>query len=160
MAVKTVQIPNARLTEGEYYTFTILKSISLGPDEEYYVMREPHGFKLLMPKTYYTRYGFVSGQQIVCRVDKVNCVGRIFLEPKHPYYVEGETYSFDVIGVEQFVDVNQGMVHHIVVRDVLDYEWHVSAPNESMVNKQAVSIGCLVQRIKKGRLFLKLSSPA
>ena len=158
MAVKTVQIPNARLTEGEYYSFTILKSISLGPDEEYYVMREPHGFKLLMPKKYYVRYGFYSGQQIRCRVDKVNCIGRVFLEPKHPFYVEGEKYNFDVIGVEKYVD-NQGMVQHIVVRDVLGYEWCVSATKKSVVNTQAGRLCCLVQRIKKGRLLLKISFP-
>lgn len=159
MTVKTVKIPNGRLTEGEYYTFTIIKSISFGPEEEYYVMREPNGFKLLMPKKFYIRYGFRSGQQVLCRVDKVNCVGRIFLEPEHPYYEEGKQYNFDVIDVEQLVDVNQGMAQSIVVRDVLNYEWRVSAPDVLMVNKQSASISCLVKRIKKGRLFLELSSP-
>ncbi len=158
MTVKSVQIPNARLTEGDYYTFTILKSISLRPDEEYYVMREPNGFKLLMPKKFYTRYGFRPGQQVLCRVDKVNCIGRVFLEPEHPYYVEGKRYNFDVIEVEQVVDMNRRMVQSIVVRDVLDYEWRVSVPNEFMIDKQTASINCLVKRIKKGRLYLEISS--
>jgi hypothetical protein len=159
MTVKTVQIPNSRLIEGEYYTFTLLKSISLGPDEEYYVMREPNGFKLLMPKKFYTRYGFDSGQQIICRVDKINCIGRVFLEPKHPYYVEGEKYNFDVIAVERYVDKGQGRAQNFVVRDVLGHEWQVPATSESLDKKQNASISCLVQRIKKGRLYLTLSFP-
>jgi hypothetical protein len=159
MTVKAVKLPNLKLVQGESYSFTIHKSITLGQNEEYYVMREPFGYKLLMPKTYYVRYGFDIGQQVICRIDKINCIGRVFLEPRHPYYCEGEIYNFDVVRIEKTSEISQNNIYNVVVRDVLGYEWLVVSINEYLVDKQQVSINCLVQRIKKGRLYLMLTSP-
>ncbi len=93
MAVKKINIPNARLTEGQWYTFRILKVVSLGEDEGWFVMQDPNGYKILLPKGFYEDYGFAPGQSVSCRVDKINCNGRMFLEPGHPHYKEGEVYD-------------------------------------------------------------------
>lgn len=34
----------------------------------------------------------------MCRVDKINCKGEVFLEPHNPYYTEGESFPFDKDG--------------------------------------------------------------
>ncbi len=156
MAIKTLHIPNSRLTEGESYTFTILKVVSLTPDEAYFVMRDPLGYKMMMPEKYYVRYGFEAGQQIQCRVDKVNCNGRMFLEPQHPHYIEGRTYPFEVIGAGSHETILNQNEKYLMVKDVLDYEWIVITQNEGLVKKSPDTIRCRVTRIKKGKLYLHI----
>ncbi len=154
MAIKTVYIPNSRLTEGETYTFTILKTVSLTPDEAYFVMRDPLGYKMMMPKKYYVRYGFEDGQQIQCRVDKVNCNGRMFLEPQHPHYIEGHAYPFEVLSAGSHENILNQTEKYLVVKDALGYEWTVNTRKDDLIKKSPGTIRCLVKRIKKGKLYL------
>lgn len=157
MQVTTVYIPNSRLNEGQTYPFTILKSLTFSPDESYLVLRDPLGFKILMPEKYYSRYGFQTGQQILCRVDKVNCNGRIFLEPQHPHYKEGNIYDFEVVDAGYKMNNLQQDVYTILVKDLLGYEWKVFTNSDRTFKQKPAIVSCSLQRIKKGRLYLSLA---
>jgi len=139
-----------RFEEGSWYSFTIsgLKDI---PDKgEFYLLTHESGRKMLLKSSFYTKYNFVLGQSIECRIDKVNCSGQIFLEPKHPIYSEGNLYSFPLIKV----NINEESLFNATVRDVLDNEIDVFIPqikrykiNESILLK--------VVQVKKGIAVLQ-----
>ena len=82
---------NIILSEGNWYLFRIYNLLQLQDSAWYYVLQDLNGLKHFMPADYYTNYGFKIGDEITCKVDRINCTGRIFLEPKHPRYIEGET---------------------------------------------------------------------
>ena len=157
MHTATLHIPNSRLTEGNYYHFTILKVVALGPGESYFVMRDPLGFKILMPEKYYGAYGFIPGQAIECRVDKVNCSGRMFLEPRHPVYIEGQVYTFEVISSGSSKNILDQTEHFFVVRDVLGQTWRVVSQAGHLLPENPSHVKCYLHRIKKGKPSLQLA---
>lgn len=154
MEIQYVRIHNARLTEGKIYPFRILKTISLGPDDDWFVLKDPNGYKILLPETYYKSYGFEAGMLINCRVDKVNCNGKVFLEPLHPAYKEGENYTFNVIGKDRQKDILDRVNHFLIVHDVFHHEWKVATHCIQKWSNPPPSITCMVKKIKKGKLYL------
>ena len=92
-----------KLKEGRRYNFNVEKIISLN-DIDYYVLSGPDKRKYLLDIEDYTSYNIKPGVQLDCRVDKINCQGEIFLEPRHPYYEEGKSYSFNVNNYEDRVN--------------------------------------------------------
>ncbi len=158
MRIRNLTVSNSRLAEGSYHIFTILKTVSLGEDESYFVMQDPLGYKVLMPAGFYRRYGFEPGQEIKCRVDRINCDGRMFLEPMHPYYSEGEVYSFDRIGEGRQKSITGDDENFLLVRDVLGYEWKVRVDSLNDLHKNQQNVQCRLDRIKKGRLYLSLEN--
>ncbi len=154
MHIKKVNIPNARLTEGHSYPFHILKVVSLAPDEEWFVMQDPNGYKILVPKDFYHQYGFAPGQTITCRVDKINCNGRMFLEPAHPHYTEGNIYDFELVNKGRRKNIINQDERFFIVRDLLGKEWKVRTYDEALWENPPDQIPCKLKRIKKGKLFL------
>lgn len=57
--------------------------------------------RLLLPAQYYTRYGFTPGQTVECRVDKISCTGQLYLEPRHPCYDVGKSYTFPLVDINR-----------------------------------------------------------
>ena len=154
--MRKLHLAHARLTEGENYAFTLMKTIALdedGPDE-WYVLRDPMGFKVLMPARYYTSYGFVAGQTIICRVDRINCNGRMFLEPAHPQYVEGAVYHFDVVDTEKRTEEINHESFFLHVKDVLGNVWPIRISNRAWMENPPPYVDCRIDRIKKGKLYL------
>lgn len=157
MGIQTLHIPNSRLTEGETYPFKILNILSLGDHDDYFVMRDPLGYKIMMPMGYYLRYGFEPGQTVACRVDKINCNGRMFLEPKHPFYTEGRVYTFEVVASGSSKNILDQPIWYLLVKDLLGYEWKVISQSDAWVTTNPSHIECLIQRIKKGKLYLQIA---
>jgi hypothetical protein len=153
MRIRNLTVSNSRLTEGEYYPFSIIKKMEMGK-ESYFVMQDPMGYKILMPASFYTLYGFEPGQTITCRVDKINCNGRMFLEPMHPFYKEGEVYEFKVTDKGFRINILDEPEYCITVNDVFDQEWTVKVNSEQAIEHATGKIRCRLERIKKGRLFL------
>jgi len=154
MEIKKVHIPNARLVEGRSYPFRILKIVSLGPGEDWFVMQDPNGYKILVPENFYRQYGFKPGQTLMCRVDKINCNGRMFLEPEHPHYKEGETYDFELISKGRRKNIINQDERYFIVRDVFSNEWKVRTYDRMLWEDPPFRIPCKVRRIKKGKQFL------
>jgi hypothetical protein len=140
------------LSEGEWFPFRIHNLVQLQDDGWYYVLQDINGMKHFMFAEDYKNYGFSPGDEIACKIDRINCTGRIFLEPAHPMYIEGEIYSFDVIN---YSTLNNKNVLH--VKDILGIllEIPVNSMNKFDINKEKM-VRCVVKSIKKGRLILEI----
>jgi hypothetical protein len=113
---------------------------------------DTNGLKHFLPAEYYTNFNFQTGDVISCRIDKINCTGRIFLEPKHPYYIEGEIYSFDVLN---FIENEKYGV--LVVKDIFENRIELQQEMVQVTNyKVKKKVRCLVISIKKGTPNLEL----
>lgn len=155
MRLKTIRINTGKLIEGETYTFKFEKKIIID-DYEMFVMSDPNGFKVLLHAELYYSYGFVPGQEIKCRIDKINCSGRVFIEPEHPVYKENEQYEFDVVESGVRKNILDESECFFVVSDVFKNKWIVVSPCEALYDESAKKINCVVERIKKGKLYLNL----
>jgi hypothetical protein len=89
------------LKEGCLYNFIVLKSLKLPDDKEYFVTEDPRGKKHLLLKSFYESYNISVGETITCKVDKINCNGKIFLEPQHPYLKDDHQYDFEITCTEE-----------------------------------------------------------
>ncbi len=155
MQIRRIHIPNSRLEQGSILPFTILKVMNID-SESFFVLQDPGGYKLLMPYDRYAHYGLVEGQTISCRIDKVNCNGRVFLEPAHPYYKEGKAYTFQVIGSGQRTNLAGEKLGFLLVRDKTGKTWEVVRHHASNDEPEMKEVRCRVVRIKKGVLYLEL----
>ncbi len=157
MDIHYIHIPNARLTEGKIYPFRILKTVSLGPQDDWFVMQDPMGYKILIPKAHYEDYGFKKGMLVNCRVDKVNCNGKVFLEPEHPHYVEGNIYPFKVLDTGYRKNILDENEYYFLAEDAFGKTITITAASKSICDDASETIDCLVKKIKKGKLWLELA---
>lgn len=144
-----------KLKEGKDYTFKTIRVTALD-EVSYFVLEGPDGRRYLLDQERYEGYGIAPGEDVTCRVDKINCKGELFLEPQHPVYREGESYPFLTEGYESRIDkrgYNQGVVtfsDSLGNRPVLKLSWFGDNPPApgSMVNLK-------VERILKGRILFE-----
>lgn len=90
---------NKTLSEGEYYIFKYLNCITMDDNNKYMVFEDEFGTKYFIEYEPYRNYSLKILSEIKCFVDKINCTGRVFLEPEHPLYVAGESYFFTIKSV-------------------------------------------------------------
>lgn len=141
-----------KFEEGTWYQFKIDNIIHVPEKGEHFVLLHESGRKMLLNAQYYVKYNFSIGQYIDCRVDKVNCTGQVFLEPKHPHYKEGLTYTFQVIRT----NVMEDQTINIFVKDYFENDIQLLT-NHLLENEVTGSINLKVDRVKKG--FPILSQP-
>lgn len=150
----------AELIEGEWYSFKIIKLIKLPSDNnKHYVLKDSENRSFLLPEEFYTNYGFVMGKQICCRIDKINCAGSYFLEPEHPVYRENKISDFVLDRIIEEKDLNGDNIQHYYVTD--EFVNNIDFYSSVLISgkKKGDRIPCLVQKIRKGRLFLNLPEP-
>ena len=82
------------LEQGSFYFFKLHKEIKAPEGTPYLVFIGPYNFRHSVPAEFYTSYNLEFGKTYLCKVDKINCTGHIFIEPPHPYYRENESYLF------------------------------------------------------------------
>jgi len=143
---------NVILSEGEWFPFKIHNLVQLQDDAWYFVLQDINGMKHFMATENYKSYGFVVGDLIQCKIDKVNCTGRVFLEPKHPVYKEGEIYYFDFISYS-----DSGNESLLLVRENSGniIEVPVNGTKKVDINDEK-RVRCSVKSITKGRLILEI----
>ncbi len=143
--------------EGQRFQFQITNKLVLpGTDEANFILLGPDKKKYLLPEQYYENYHLLVGQTITCTIDKVNCSGKIFLEPDHPYYKIGERYDFLVLRLaeqENFLGRTQLIAW---VRDLHGLEWSCPIDKSEDIEPGYSYLACRVERIKKGELILSL----
>jgi hypothetical protein len=140
------------LTEGNWFPFRIHNLLQLQDDAFYYILQDINGLKHFMPAEYYKNYGFKPGDEILCKIDRINCTGRIFLEPKHPYYNEGEMYPFDLITYS-----NRGDERLLIVREITGNSIEVPLyRNKNIDITEEKKVMCIVKSIKKGKPILEI----
>jgi len=130
---------------GSWYFFKIVKVSDVPEKGKHYVLHHESGRKMLLNTQYYVKYRFDIGQTIECRVDKVNCTGQVFLEPRHPVYDEGSLYTFKKLSIKENVDKTL----NLLVKDSFDNEIEVCLSEKyEIIDDEYVSLK--VERIKKG----------
>jgi hypothetical protein len=143
---------NVIFSVGNWYPFRIHNLVQLQDQDFYYVLLDINGSKHFLASLPYKHYGFKIGDEINCKIDRINCTGRILLEPKHPYYLEGEIYDFDVLNY-----VKNRSEHSLIVKEIMGNSLNVSLcekGNIRLISENKVK--CIVKYIRKGTLFLEL----
>lgn len=92
------------IREGERLDFFVGNKATLQDGKDYFVLQDPNGTKHFIEADPYTNYGISPGMTLQCTVAKINCTGRIILEPQHPVYKVGQKYLFKVQRIEKESD--------------------------------------------------------
>ncbi|HSO77191.1 MAG TPA: hypothetical protein VLQ76_01365 [Bacteroidales bacterium] len=142
-----------KLEEGKTFTFNALKTVELPGGEVNLMLAGPDGKKYLLPLTYYRSYNIVSPGIVQCKVDKINCSGKVFLEPVNPWYSEGESYGFEVRYISECTDSNGIGRRSITVSDRLGNLINVPAELAIGLPEEGEKISLKVERISKGKLY-------
>ena len=140
------------LKEGQVDTY---KAISIKrideSEDEFFVLQHPNGGKFLLPYQPYKDYCIQVGASITCRIDKINCSGKIYVEPVHPIYKEEEEYLFKVISANQTSLPTGDFMDILVVDDCYGNKIDVFVSN---IDPDIKTITCKVDYIRKGKLIL------
>ena len=150
-------------TQGEleinrYYSFLLVKTTVMPDGIEYYVLEDIFGNRHLMEKEPYESYGFTLGEKVEIRIDKVNCKGKVFFEPKHPRYNLGSTVKAEFIKHSIEKDKFNEDQHVLIVKDPDGNisSIRTSSPKQQDPDYNPDILVCIVDRISKGRLVLRL----
>lgn len=140
------------LLEGKWFPFRIHNLVQLQDEGWYYVLQDVNGLKHFLQAEHYEKYGFTIGDEIICKIARINCTGRILLEPNHPYYNEGEIYSFEVISYQK-----QDEDGILIIKDIFGNS--IEVPICGNENREQISekwISCIIKTIIKGKLLLEI----
>jgi len=151
-----------KLFEGETYAFDFIKLVPLSDHMNYMLMEDPYGIRHLVPYEFYLRYNLQPGDVVHCRVDKINCTGRVYLEPAHPQYQTGSVERFSYVGIsqEKQKDGDKDTEYSVlVVADIFGNEIRVDMPAGYSVEPVNGSVLCKIEGFKKGKPLLSLSLP-
>jgi len=144
-----------KFSEGDILNFKVTgyKEIP-GTEESFYILENPFGGKHLLRAIHYKNYGLKVGQLLTCKIDKINCSGKIYLEPENPVYKEGLIYDFELV-METEQENSVGERERVaIVKDLFNNEIPCSLPDNFYRDLDKKSLQCKVLRIKKGVLYL------
>jgi hypothetical protein len=146
-----------KLIEGRKYPFTVLKTTVMpGDDQEYIVLEDPYQKRHLLPAILYRNHNLNPGRKILCRIDKINCNGKIYLEPEHPCYEEGRRYDFEFIRYEKRINQIGETEDVALVKDVFGNTLTTPVTEINREMKQEMTINCKVEIIKRGKIHLSV----
>ncbi len=92
------------LKEGHYYPFNYVKCVTLEDNNLYMILEDQYGIRHFVEHEHYKNYNLSLNSVINCLVAKINCTGRMYLEPEHPVYKIGGEYNFDLASSVQTED--------------------------------------------------------
>jgi len=148
-----------RIEQGKFYHFKLHKR-SLSPEGlDYFVMVDPLGDKHLVPVEYYSSYKLKVGNSYLCKVDKINCLGHIFIEPPHPFYQENKNYRFTYLRNVQMKHKSGNVFNYYLFQGENKYSAFMSADNNEL--SENVKSGFqffLVKKISKGVVYIEISN--
>jgi len=148
------------LKEGEEYIFTAGKEIETPDGKLYRLLTGPDNVKYLLRSEYYRGYAINEGNEITCRVDKINCRGEVFLEPHHPVYEPGKQYEFKIVSHELRTDYSGNETYALIIEDVFGNKIAVPAgKRNSEIPQPGSYINLKVEKILKGKPVLYSPSP-
>jgi len=131
------------------------------PDgKDFFKLKDINGVKHLLAKEYYEKYPFKIDKDIQCRIDRINCNGRVYIEPLHPFYKYNRSYLFPVIRFDEIMNTRHAIENHAVLLDHLGYEITIPAEDLSPETNVGDMIKARVVRIKKGRIYVSTDDQA
>lgn len=139
------------LKEGQVANYLVLAIKRIEDEgEDFFVLKHPEAGKFLLPYKPYNQYGIQIGSTIRCRIDKISCSGKIYLEPAHPYYREGDYYDFKIKSLSQVLLPTGETVDAVIVEDCYANSIEVF----SVSNITGKYLNCRVDYIRKGKVSL------
>ncbi|MEA3445107.1 MAG: hypothetical protein U9R19_10325 [Bacteroidota bacterium] len=138
---------------GKVYSFGIKSIIDIS-GEEFFILIDPEDKKHLLPLVYYSHYNFRPEQIISCKVDKINCTGKIFLEPINPFYSVGETYNFTFVEEKQVRNSYNEIERRFVVSDNFGNTHWLWMPANANTCDKGDRLQLVVAQIRKGNILL------
>ncbi len=148
----------AKLEEGKYYPFKITGSVILPDGSECYILSDINNVKHLLYKEHYKNYGLKLNQQIFCRIDKINCTGKIFIEPEHPYYKLGKSFEFLFDSYNSIPNSIGDFEQVIVFKDVYNHPVLLPADEIDHELNPGEKLKATVEKLKKGKVYISLST--
>lgn len=147
-SVKTV------LEEGKYYPFRVTGSVILPDGSDCFILTDVNGVKHLLYKEFYSNYKLTLNKEILCRIDKINCTGKIFIEPEHPYYKLGSSYTF-VFDHYVHLEGSDGDTERLaVLKNGYAEDIFLAADEVETPLKEGEQLTAVVEKIKKGRVYI------
>jgi len=143
-----------QLMVGETYNFRVVKQVKLPDNEQYYILEDPFGERHLLPEKYYQAYNIKVNEFYPCHVDKVNCQGRIFLEPQHPYFQLNNIYEFKFAGTKNYLNKKGREVAVNLMRARNNYTAYLEIISDISDLHSDRWIKFKVEKIKKAQVFL------
>ena len=144
-----------QLEQGKVYLFKLYKKIESPDETNYYVMIDPFCNKHLIPVGYYLQYNLEIGKSYLCKVDKINCLGRIFIEPPHPFYKENENYLFEFVKKIEKRHNSGNIYNYYLLKGENTYDAYLDAENFELAdNLKSGNNFFQVKKISKGKVFL------
>jgi len=144
-----------KFKEGEVHSFKITGFTEIpDTDESFFILENKYGGKHLLKSYPYKHYDLKIDQELNCKIDKINCSGKIYLEPENPFYKEGRVYEFNFLRIIDHINSVGEKEKAAIVKDQFGIELICSLPNDLDLDRDINSLKCKVLRIKKGQLFL------
>lgn len=142
-----------KLEEGKSYIFNAVKTVELPGGDLNLMLTGPDGRKYLLPLKYYNGYNLAFPGPVQCKIDKINCSGKIFLEPANPFYTEGEIYGFEVRQISEYTDENGIKYRRVTVSDKSGNL--IGVPSELLgeMPHEGAKVRLRVERISKAKLY-------
>ncbi len=145
-----------QLEEGKEYLFLVEKLLKL-PDADYFILIDEWERKYLLPQVYYQDYPIEAGKYITCNVNKINCNGKIFLEPRHPVYKIGDEDRFEIYQLEQRIKQKSKEPYYVILARNEKTD-KAAVLNYTVIDgiKLPVNKLCRVVKIKKAEVMLEI----
>ena len=151
-----------KFIEGQSYQFRYVKRILT--DEEFFVFEDFTGERHLIPAYHYRNYKFEINNLINCLINRIDCSGKVYLEPEHPYYKIGNTYDFKFKELMFFIEENYNKykgslekkkIYKLIVLDKYGNEHQVNPHKWQKIKKyRANNISCKLIKIVNGQFEL------
>ena len=141
---------------GDHINFTIKKIIDIPDSGTHYVLQGENSQKYLFKESQYINYNFEVGSKITCYVAKINCSGKVFLEPLHPYFKIGNKYPFKFIKIDFISNIlQQNIVTSIIVDNYGNYHKliHCDLSKNYKIND---IMDFEIDKIREGQVFFKI----
>ena len=152
-----------KFVEGQVYEFLYIKDVSV--DEEFMVFEDGDNEKYLLPAQNYRDYSLEPGKSIKCVITRIDCKGKVTIEPQHPIYKIGEVYDFKFVRMQVTEETEFNPVmdksyvkkdYQIIVSDIFGKE-HTLIPRRWQRKKKyiAETSKCKIVNIMQGRFLLQ-----
>lgn len=151
--LKSIYIYTEKFSEAEWHPFRVIKTLVIPGEDEYLLVESRSCNRLLIPARHYQNYGIEANTWIQCRVDRINCSGRIFLEPEHPFYKTGNTYTFRIIERFDTIDRKGRSATRYLVKGDWSHEVNASLKYDEPLPEGILFSGNLIQ-IRKSVLIM------
>lgn len=137
--------------EGRIFEFRVLKIIETPETGLQWILQGPDDRRFMLDASLYEKYKISVSDILKCRIDKINCSGKMFLEPLSGFN-SGEVHEFRMKSYVCRDDAIGKLRHFTTVETPLGESLCEIEAHEFL---EQAFLACRIIRIKKGHLFLE-----